>query len=159
MTTLTIGRRLVPLEQIAFVEPFDPAANPKIQTDKAFKSRIVLLDRESVLSELETEIFASDHGFRWIMSDQTATNPAIHFSVEHFEPAPEFTPRKPYRSRLVWRDLDGNTQSKLLTAEPATLLAVAVRGDAETDQASQPPSPPARRGRQTRRRQMASSPA
>lgn len=37
-------KRLIPIEQIAFIEPYDPAANPKIQTDKNFKSRIVLLD-------------------------------------------------------------------------------------------------------------------
>ena len=26
---ITVGRRLIPTEQIAFVEPFDPEANPR----------------------------------------------------------------------------------------------------------------------------------
>jgi hypothetical protein len=31
MTILTIGKRLISLEQIAYVEPFDPAANPEFK--------------------------------------------------------------------------------------------------------------------------------
>lgn len=36
---VTFGRRLVPLEQIALVEPFDPAANPSFKTEKPYKAR------------------------------------------------------------------------------------------------------------------------
>jgi len=160
MTTITIGKRLIPIEQIALVEPFDSTATHKIQTEKTFRSRVVLLDRESVLAEFEPHSFAEDHGFRWIMADQTATNPAIHFSVETFTPTPDFAPKKAYLSRIVWRDPEGNTQSKLMIAEPETLLAIAVRGDTETAEPSgQPPSSPAVRGRQKpRRRQPVAQP-
>jgi len=51
MTTITLGRRLVPLEQIALVEPFDPSANPRMQTDRPFKARVVLINRDSILTE------------------------------------------------------------------------------------------------------------
>jgi hypothetical protein len=32
MQVITIGKRLVPAAQIAFIEAFDPAANPEFQT-------------------------------------------------------------------------------------------------------------------------------
>ena len=37
--------------KIAFVEPFDPAANSEFKPEKNFKSRVVLLDRGIVLAE------------------------------------------------------------------------------------------------------------
>ena len=40
--TITIGKRLIPLEHIALVGPFDPAAHPGMRTDKAFKARVIL---------------------------------------------------------------------------------------------------------------------
>jgi hypothetical protein len=40
---ITIGRRLVPLEQIAFVEPFDPVANAEFKPEKPYKARVVLV--------------------------------------------------------------------------------------------------------------------
>ena len=46
MTVLTIGRKLVPLAQVAFVEVFDPAANPEFKPEKEFKARLILLNRE-----------------------------------------------------------------------------------------------------------------
>ena len=48
--TITIGSRLVPLEQIALVEPFEPSTQNPLRTDRAFKSRIVLLNRDSILA-------------------------------------------------------------------------------------------------------------
>jgi hypothetical protein len=50
-TTLTIGRRLVPLEHILLVEPFDPFTQTRMQSDRPFQTRVVLLDRESVLAQ------------------------------------------------------------------------------------------------------------
>ena len=47
LNTVTIGKRLYPLEQIALVEPFDPAAQSRMQTDRTFQARVVLIDRES----------------------------------------------------------------------------------------------------------------
>lgn len=152
MTTLTIGKRLIPIEQIAFVEPFDPSINPKIQTDKPFKSRVVLLDRESVLAEFEALDFAEQHRFRWVMEDQTATNPGVHFGVETFTPAADFQPKKAYRSRLVWRDADGNTQSKLLVAEPDVLLAVSIRGESVSAEEGETPHLPPPSSRVRRRK-------
>jgi hypothetical protein len=45
MKVVTIGKRLVPAEQIAYVEPFDPSANPEFGPEKDFKGRVVLLNR------------------------------------------------------------------------------------------------------------------
>ena len=49
MKVITIGKRLVPVEQVAFVEPFDPSSNPEFKPEKAFKGRVVLLNREKCL--------------------------------------------------------------------------------------------------------------
>jgi hypothetical protein len=109
--TVKIGRRLIPVEHIALVEPFDPALAPNLQTERALQARVVLIDRESLLTEESAASFAATRGFRALIEDGVATNPAIHFKVETFEPAEGFKPSKPYLSRLSWRDLDGNTQS------------------------------------------------
>ncbi|GLR90895.1 hypothetical protein [Bradyrhizobium iriomotense] len=37
MKVITIGKKLVPVEQVAFVEPFDPAANPEFKPEKDYK--------------------------------------------------------------------------------------------------------------------------
>jgi hypothetical protein len=129
--TLTIGKRLIPLAHIALVEPFDAAAHPGMKSNKAFKARVVLLDRQSVLTEETIDEFAAAHAFRLLAEDQVATNPALRVSVESFAPAEGFEPTKPYRTRLSWRDLDGNTQSKLLLSPPETVLAIAVTGVSE----------------------------
>ena len=128
--TVTVGKRLIPIEHIALVEPFDPAAHPRMQTERPFQARIVLIDRESVLTEEAPAAFAEAHGFRMLPEETVATNPAIRFRVETFEPAEGFKPTKPYLARLLWRDLDGNTQSKLLLSKPGTVLAIAVKGEA-----------------------------
>jgi hypothetical protein len=127
--TVTFGRRLVPVEQIALIEPFDPSANPRMQSARPFKARVVLLNRDSILSEEAPEVFAEAHGFRFLSDDGVFTNPNVRFGVEMFEPAGEFQPTKPYQTRLGWRDLDGNTHSKLLVTKPDDVLAIVVRGD------------------------------
>jgi hypothetical protein len=126
---VTIGKRLIPLEHIAFVEPYDPATNPKLQTSREYKARIVMINRDSVLSEQTPQSFAEAHGFRMLEMDQIATNPSVAFRVETFEPADGFTPTKPFATRLLWRDRDGNDQSKLLLAAPQTALTVIVLGN------------------------------
>ncbi|MGY3690560.1 hypothetical protein ACVIGA_000640 [Bradyrhizobium sp. USDA 3240] len=45
MKAITIGKRLVPIEHVAFVGTFDPAANPEFKPGKEYKGRVVLLDR------------------------------------------------------------------------------------------------------------------
>lgn len=141
--TITVGKRLIPKEQIAFVEPYDPTANPKFQTSRDYRARLVMINpRESVLTEDTPKAFAEANGFRMLQLDGVATNPAVQFRVESFVPAEGFTPTKPFATRLLWRDLDGDDQSKLLLSQPETVLAVAVRG---TSDAYAPPEDPARR--------------
>ena len=163
--TVTIGKRLIPLDHIALVEPFDPAAYPGMKTDKAFKARVVLIDRASVLAEETPEGFAEAHRFRMLADENVATNPAIHFSVETFEPAEGFKPTKPFQTRLLWRDLDGNTQSKLLLSPPDVVLASAVTGAGEAPAAAREGAAPAKRQtasagrRRSRRREASAQPA
>jgi hypothetical protein len=157
--TVTLGRRLVPLEQIALIEPFEPAAHSRMQTDRPFKARVVLLNRDSILTEEPPELFAEAQGFRMLTEDGVATNPQVHFSVESFHPAEGFNPTKPYLSRLVWRDLDGNTHSKLLLTKPEHVLAVAVRGELEPEDIEEASAPkPTVRRRSSRRQTSRVSP-
>jgi hypothetical protein len=131
-TFVTVGKRLIPREHIAFVEPYDPAANPKLQTSRDFLARVMLVNRDSILIEESPEAFAKANEFRMLPEDNVATNPAVHFQVETFEPTEGFKPSKPFASRLRWRDLDGNDQSKLLLSKPEAVLAVAVKGEGTT---------------------------
>lgn len=155
--TVTLGKRLVPVEQIVLIEPFDPSAHPRMQTHRPFKARVVLRNRDSILTEEPAEVFAEAHAFRSLPEDAVFTNPEIHFSVEVFHPEGDFNPDKAYQSRLLWRDFDGNTQSKLLLTKPEDVLAIAVRGErtapdqSGTAEAAQEPQPKA--GRRRSRRQ------
>jgi hypothetical protein len=149
---ITIGKRLVPLEQIALVEPFDPTSNPEFKPEREFKARVVLLNRDTVLTEASPAEFAEAHRFRPLPDDDIAVNPAVAFRVETFTPTESFKPAKAYLTRLKWRDLDGNDQSKLLLTKPETVMAVIVRGTAEPDaprpaDAQRPPRSPTRRRR------------
>jgi len=134
---VTIGKRLIPLEQIALVEPFDPASNPDFKSDKPFKARVVLLNRDTMLAEISPQEFAEAHGFRTLGDDQIAVNPAVPFRVETFTPTEIFKPEKAYRTRLKWRDPEGGGEhSKLLLTEPETVITVALRGGAEPEAAA-----------------------
>lgn len=63
MTILIIGKRFVPTEQIAYVEPFDPStAKPDFKPEKDFKARIVLINRDTVLTEMTAQQFTEDRG-------------------------------------------------------------------------------------------------
>lgn len=165
MTNIVVGKRHIPLDHIALVEPFDPAAYPGMKTDKAFKARVVLIDRASVLTEETPEAFAEAQGFRMLAGESVATNPAIRFSVESFVPAEGFQPTKPFLTRLLWRDLDGNTQSKLLLSPPEVVLASAVTGAGEAPAAAREGAAPAKREtasagrRRSRRREASAQPA
>ena len=129
---IAIGRKRFPIEEIALVEPFEPPAEqpPRFTSDKDFKARVVLIDRYNVLTEDTVEAFAEANKFRRLPDDNVATNPGVRFRVETFEPSEGFQPRKPYQSRLKWRDQDGNEQSKLLLTKPETVIAVVLRGEA-----------------------------
>jgi hypothetical protein len=149
---ITLGRKLVPVEQIALVEPFDPAANPQFRPERPFKARAVLLNRETVLTESTPQEFAEANGFRMLADDKVATNPAVTFRVETFAATEGFKPAKPYRTRLRWRDPDGNDQSKLLVTKPETVIAVALRGAPETGSDQKAPSRSSALPRPPRRR-------
>jgi hypothetical protein len=134
---ITVGKRLIPLEQIAFVEPFDPARSTEFRTEKSFKSRVVLLNRDTALAECDPLEFATTYSLRWLSDDQIAINRKIAFRVETFTPTDTFKPTKAYKTRLKWDDLDGNEQSKLLVTDPETVIRVVLRGIEVTD----PPRP------------------
>ena len=68
------------------------------------------------------------HGLHLFTEDSVAVNQAIVFRVEMFEPTEGFNPTKPYKTRLKWRDLAGNEQSKLLLTEPETVENVLTTG-------------------------------
>lgn len=121
MKVITIGKRLVPVEQIAYVEPFDPSSNPDYK--KEFKARVVLLNREMVLTEQTPQEFAIEHELHLFTEDSVAVNKMIQFKIETFEPTESFKPNKPYQTRLKWRDLAGEEQSKLLVTAPETVIS------------------------------------
>jgi hypothetical protein len=132
-TVVHVSKHLIPVERIALFEPFMMPEEPPFSTSKDFKSRIVLLDKMSILTEETPEELAQANGFRMILPDRVATNPTVAFGIETFTPAENFQPTKPFLSRLTWRDGDGNFQSKLLLASPEDVLAIAVSGEIEAE--------------------------
>lgn len=155
--TIQVGRRFVPLEHIVLIEPFDPSTQPRLQTEKPYQARLVLLDRDSILTEQPLAAFVEEHGFRMLAEDELAVSPSIHFSVEAFEPRDGFTPSRPYKSRLLWRGPSQEFESKLLLSEPDTVLAIAVRG--ETGPTPGGKEPPKNTRRRSRRRASTPVPA
>ena len=83
---ITVGEEYVPVEQIAYIEPFEPPANGQFKSDKPWKGRVVLLNRESVLTEDTPHDFAKANEFRFLPEDNVATNPMISFRVRRFKP-------------------------------------------------------------------------
>jgi hypothetical protein len=131
MKIVTIGKRMVSLEQIAYIEPFDATSNPEFKSDKAYKGRVVLLNRDTVLSEQTSAEFAAAHDLHLFVEDDVAVNRVIDFKIEIFEPSENFKPSRPYRTRLKWSDDQGSEQSKLLITAPE--LAIAGLLDAQLD--------------------------
>jgi hypothetical protein len=123
MKVLTIGKRLLPADQVVFVEPFEPAANPELKSERSFKGRVILLDRDKVLTEQTPREFAEAHGLHLFAEDDVAINRTVAFKIETFEPTESFKPTKPYRTRLRWTDAGGSDQSKLLVSAPETVMA------------------------------------
>ena len=126
---VTVGKRLIPREHIALVEPFEVGDASKFKAPRDYRGRVVLLNRDSVLIETAAEAFADANGFKMLTTDNVAANPGIRFRIETFAPAADFKPTKPYATRLLWRDLDGNEQSKLLLTDPEAVLAALVLGE------------------------------
>jgi hypothetical protein len=128
---ITIGEELIPVEQIAYIEAFEAPADGRFKTDKPYKGRVVLLNRENVLTEDTPQAFAQANGFRLLPEDNVATNPMISFRVRHFKPTKDFSPTKPYQPQLNWRDPDGNLRPKLLLTKPEVVLTIVSRGETE----------------------------
>ncbi len=155
LATLTVGKRLIPLEQIALLEPFDPSSQSSIKSERAFQSRIVLLNRDSILSEESLDALTSQCGFRAVKEESISFNPSVLYSVEAFEAAGDFKPTKPYRTRLLWRDQTGFAQSKLLLIAPEEAIASIVRGGGP--EAKDKPLKPKMTARKSRARSAAPS--
>ncbi|MBK3665082.1 hypothetical protein JJE66_28100 [Bradyrhizobium diazoefficiens] len=155
MKVVTIGKRLVAVDQVAFVEAFDPSANPEFKPEKEFKARLVLLNRDIVLTEQTPEAFAAEHELHLFTEDGVAVNRDIAFRVETFEPTESFNPVKPYKTRLKWKDLAGGEQSKLLLTVPETVIAELLGAKEELAKAAKPPAKRPRRGRTGSRRMEA----
>jgi hypothetical protein len=148
MNILTIGKKLILVEQIAYVEPFDPAANPEFKPDKDFKARLVLLNRDVVLTENSPKEFAEANGFHLLAEDNVAVHPSLAFQVEMFAPTESFKPGKSYRTRIKWRDANGNVQSKLLLMEPEAVVAeLSLRGASQAANSKGAPRRPQRKRR------------
>jgi hypothetical protein len=128
---IVIEREHVPVEQIAYIEPFEPPANGQFRPDKAYKGRVVLLNRETVLTEATPQEFAEANEFRWLSEDNVATNPMISFRVRSFAPTDDSNPGKPFQTRLMWRDPNGDSRSKPLLTKPELVIAIVLRGDTE----------------------------
>ncbi len=124
---IAFGKRVVPLEQIAFVEAFDTARNPDFKPEKDFKARVVLLNRDMVLSEATPREFAETHGMRYLGDDDIAVNSAVAFKIETFMATDAFKPDRAYQTRLKWRDRNGHEQSKHLLTEPEGVIAMVLR--------------------------------
>lgn len=155
MKVITIGKKLVLVEQVAFVEPFDPAANPEFKPEKDYKGRIVMLNRDIVLTEQTPQEFAAEHELHLFTEDSVAVNRAIVFRVETFEPTENFKPAKPYKTRLKWRDLTGGEQSKLLLTEAEAVIAEILGVKAEMAKVAKRPARRPGRGRNGSRRMEA----
>jgi hypothetical protein len=156
MNIITIGKRLIPAEEIAYVEAFDPAANPEFKPEKNFKARLVLLNRDVVLTENAPKEFADANGFHLLAEDNVAVNPSLAFRVETFEPTENFKPGKAYRTRIKWSDSSGKEQSKLLVTEPETVVAeLSQRGATRAPNAKGSPRRPERSKRRLRNAEAA----
>jgi hypothetical protein len=142
MQVITLGKKLIPVEQIAFIEAFDPASNPEFKPDRDFKGRVVLLNRDTVLTEMTPQDFSAEHNLRLLAEDNIALGHAIAFRVETFTPTEAFKPSKAYLTRIKWRDQDGNEQSKLLMTAPETVVTEL---SGRRKEVPAPAKPPARR--------------
>jgi type I site-specific restriction endonuclease len=84
-------------------------------------------------------------------NDIQCVNPSLAFRVETFTLTESFKPGKAYRTRIKWRDANGNEQSRLLVTEPETVVAeLSQRGADRTAGAKRSPRRPARTRKQSR---------
>jgi hypothetical protein len=155
MKFIKIGKRMVAADQVAFVELFDPAANPEFKPEKDFKARVILLDRDILLTEQTPLAFAEEHGLHFFVEDGVAVNKAIQFKIEMFEPTESFKPARPYKTRIKWSDLTGGEQSKLLLTEPESVITQILEAKVEAPATEARPAKRPARGRRGSRRMEA----
>jgi hypothetical protein len=74
MIIFEIGKLFIPSDQVAYVEPFDPSSSPEFKPEQEFESRMVLINRESLLVAAPMEEFVEKHGFKLLAEDQLALN-------------------------------------------------------------------------------------
>jgi hypothetical protein len=103
----------------------------QFRPDKPYKGRVVLLNRETVVTEDTPKEFAEANAFRFLPEDNVATNPLISFRVRSFAPTDDYNPGKPFLTRLMWHDPSGDRRSKLLLTKPETVIAIVLRGETE----------------------------
>lgn len=115
----------------------------------------MLLNRDAVLTEQTPDAFATEHELHLFAEDGVAVNRAIVFKIETFEPTESFKPAKPYQTRLKWRDLAGEEQSKLLITPPETVIAEILTAKAELVRTAKRPAKRQARGRSGSRRMEA----
>jgi hypothetical protein len=140
------------VDQVAFVELFDPSSNPEFKPEKHYKGRVVLLDRDIVLTEQTVQEFAETHGLHLFVEDSVAVNKSIKFKIELFEATESFKPTKRYKTRLKWDDLAGAEQSKLLVTAPETVIAEILNAKVEAPVEAKRPARRPARGRSGSRR-------
>jgi hypothetical protein len=80
-----------------------------------------------VLIQQRPASFAEENQFEYLADDGVALNRTVGFRVETFEPREDFTPTKPFRTRLKWRDPASLDQSKLLMIEPMSVAALILK--------------------------------
>jgi len=144
LNPITVGKRLIPLEQVAFVERYEPRETGGIQSSRTFHSRLVLTNRDSTLLEETPQQFANQYGFRFIEADDLCINRLVYYAVETFSSDEDFSPSKAYLTRLRWKD-NGAEHSKLLVTPPEAVLA------AITENSPKQELPPQRAKTQRRR--------
>src|SRR5260370_42226970 len=74
---ITIGPELIPVEQIAYIEPFEPSGNGQFKPDKPYKGLVVLLNRETVLAETTPAEFAETNGFHLLPARGRLNRPML----------------------------------------------------------------------------------
>jgi hypothetical protein len=119
---LIVGRRQIPRSSVALVEPCSFPDDSISRPTAHVYGRVVLINRDSILVGEYPVSFSRVHGFCWLSTDQAGLNPDVSFRVQDFLPPVGFVPSRAFASRVVWRDQDGNEQSKLLLSEPNTVL-------------------------------------
>ena len=119
---LIVGRRHIPSGSVALIEPYVHPDHSIVRPMVRVYGRVILINRDSIVVGEHPISFSREHGFCWLSIDRVGLNPDIHFRVEDFLPQDGFVPSRAFASRLIWRDQDGNEQSKLLLSEPKTAL-------------------------------------